>query len=42
MEESVMPSDWARQQWEAALERGDSASAQDYQRIYELWLSRKQ
>lgn len=41
-ESALLPSDWARAQYEAALERGDSASAQDYLSIYELWKSRNQ
>lgn len=37
-----MPSDWCRQQYELALERGDVASAADYLQMYELWKSRNQ
>ena len=37
-----MPSDWARAQYEDALDRGDAASARDYLSIYGLWKSHNQ
>lgn len=34
-------SDWCRTKYEAAVERGDSVSAQHYMELYTLWLERE-
>ena len=36
-----MCSEWAMQKWQEAVERGDTAAANDYQEMYEIWKGRE-